>query len=786
MKRIFVRSLTVLVVLLLGATAYLAWTVNQADKALPQWDGIVSAAGLGASVEITRDRYGNPFITAASEADLYFAQGFVHAQDRFWQMALARQVTSGRLSEWLGSLSVRGDRLQRMMGWRHVATRAFEALPEQDRYLLQAYADGVNAWLDSPAYVRPPEMVILHVHPEPWQPADAFMVGYSLHDGLANYGSEVQRTFLHNEGAKPGAYEVFDTNHLPAPPIVSGVSGQAPPARQQPTAAFKQRAFSNNWTLSGAHTASGLPLMASDPQLPVSVPNVWQLQHHTLAGRRMAGATLPGLPGIAVGHNGRVAWGITASYLDEIDFTQLEISEEDPNIYRRGPDGEWQAFEQRTETIRVRFGTDLEDVVRSTPTGVALPAGRPSALLVPGENLTVEGRWAALEFPDGMATSFIHLNRANSVAEGIAALESLHALAMNFSLADDQGNIGYTLAARIPIRPQAHATRIGLAPDDANDWQGTAPNPSIINPPSGRIVSANQVIIGDEYDHYLTDVWAAPYRAWRIHELLDQRERHDPESFRVMQMDTLSPVARELTPLLLEAEPSDDVSRNMLAVLEDWDYRFSLDSAGPTVWLAWVEALRMQMVQDEVGVLAPYWYAMLYTPLTRALSGEKLQWCDDVTTGALEDCAALLKTSLSLAGKVLEERFGADPSQWRWGDHARFVMPHAGFSGLPVLGNRFSRLAAIPGGPESLFINSLMSNGLTPPYQTVFNPSFQAIYDLSDLDGSLFMMSGGASGHAGSPHYNDMTELWLAGERITLQPDSARSENVLVLKPGGG
>jgi penicillin amidase len=782
MKRFLIRSVVGLLALISIVVVYVAITLVRASGGLPQWDGTVEVAGLNGAVEIVRDQDGIPFIQADSERDLYFAQGFVHAQDRFWQMALSRQATEGRLAEWLGGMGLLSDRIARMYGWSHLAQDSLEALADDDRDLLEAYAAGVNAWLESPAFRHPPEMVILHIQPERWKASDAFLAIYQVHRTLSSSGLESIRAVSENTDSPPSAVEMFDKNVLMAPPIIAPTGDESV---LQPTAPFKDRAFSNNWTLSGDHTASGKPLMANDPHLPQTTPGFWQLQHHTVEGRIAAGGSLPGLPGIIVGHNSSLAWGITTALIDVRDFAYVEVHPENPDRYRRSQNEPWQDFDLRVEKIHVRFGKDLTETIRSTTQGVSTPRNLGNFGLFDREGLALEVRDVATDQVSTSPVAFLRLHRAGTVDEGIQAGEAVTSPAMNVSLADTNGAIGYVATGRIPLRPEEHAQTVDLDPADGNErtYLPYLENPRVVNPTSGRIVTANQQIIGEEYPYYLTDRWAAPYRAWRIHELLDQQKIHDVDSFRTMQMDSLSPVARELIPFLMETQPADEADARLMDILRAWDYRFTLDAPAPVAWLTWVEFLNQRVVADDRSAMPTRWGALLYSPLARALGGEHPEWCDDLGTSAVEVCADALRSSLTDARLALEDAFGPDPQGWKWGEVASFRLPHLGFAGLPILDGMFSRYTPLPGGPESNFTNAV--NLLEAPVfsSTSFTPSYQAIYDLSDLDSSLFMILGGSSGHFRSPYYDNLTDDWIAGERIELSPANVSPIATLTLVP---
>jgi len=283
--------------------------------------------------------------------------------------------------------------------------------------------------------------------------------------------------------------------------------------------------------------------------------------------------------------------------------------------------------------------------------------------LLEREGLTLEIRDVATDQVSTTPVALLRLHRAGTVDEGIQAGEAFTSPALNISLSDTNGAIGYVAVGRIPLRPEEHARTVDLDPADGNErtYLPYLENPRVINPHSGRIVTANQRIVGEEYPYYLTDSWAAPYRAWRIHEMLDQRKIHNVDSFRTMQMDSLSPVARELMPFLLETQPADEADARLMDILRAWDYRFTLDAPAPVAWLTWVEFLNQRVVADDRHAIPTSWGALLYSALFRALGGEHPEWCDDLGTTVLENCEDALRSSLTDARLALEDAFGPDP-----------------------------------------------------------------------------------------------------------------------------
>lgn len=760
--------------------AYVGVVFLQASGGLPRWEGTFEVAGPERAVRIVRDENGVAHVFAETERDLIFAQGFVHAQDRFWQMDLMRKRSAGRLSEWFGASALRQDRTARASGFSQAAERLWAQFPAEEKPLLEAYAAGVNAWLNSPAYRRPPEMVLLHVKPEPWRPQDSFLVWRQVYIGLVSSGRENFGARVRQAAKSPEASRIWSSQDTEAPTILPSSAGR------QPTSPVKDRAYSNSWVLSGRHTASGRPLLANDPQLPATSPNFWHLQHLSSPGRTSVGATVPGVPGLVVGRTGRLAWGATNALIDVNDVALIEVDPTDPARYRAGPGQPWREFERRRERFVVRFGGVREETFERTEHGFVVPDDLLSLPFEDAPNLRPEFHLHGLEFETTPAAT-LRITRAESVEEGLSAVEAMTGPAMNLSFADADGRIAYVTSGVIPSRPERHARTVGLAPDDGNarTYLPYAQNPRIVNPPSGRIVTANQQIVGADYPHYLTDWWAPAERARRIHEALDERPVHDPESFRRMQQDNLSPIARTLTPYLLGARAADPKDGALVEALRGWDHRFDPGSTAPTVFMTWVEMLSRRLFADELEGLPPQFRSQLYLAVEFALRGEEAVWCDDVRTPAKETCDAALTASLTDARAALEKAYGADPARWTWGRAHRLHIAHLGFGGVPLLDGLFSRRVVSGAALGGLFTAQLETAAAPRFARSVYNSSFQAIYDLSDLDASLFGMAGGQSGHWRSPFYDNLTDRWVRGERFRIEtdPKSIEAEAELTLRP---
>ena len=782
MKKRGRRIMVGLVALLMLGPAYVGFVLWRSGGGIPVWDGTHEVAGITAPVEVVRDENGIPHIRASTLEDLYFAQGFVHAQDRFWQLAFFRQLAFGRRSEWLGRRMLESDRWWRVLNLAGLSEQAWNDFPEDERPLLEAYSRGVNAWLASDEFRRPPEMVLLHVDPAEWHPTHSILLGYYFHLSQMRDGGELRAAALDLVVPDSSILSAVMGLDREVPAIIPGPDGAS---ATQPTNAFPDGANSNSWTLAGEHTASGKPLMANDPHMSPALPAPWHLQRHDAPGVAGAGATFPGIPGLMMAHNGSLAWAMTNANVDAGDIMLIQPHPEDPTRYRRSDDGPWESFQLRVERFSVRFGDEVVDTVRITPTGVVAPAGAGPSL-TDRSDLVQERRAWGLDLPGAHLAGLLRLQQASTVEEGIRAVEAIPGPMVNLSLADTAGSIAYVTVGRIGARPEAHARTVAFGPGDSNDgsYLPFADNPRLVDPPSGRIVTSNQRIIGPEYPHYLTGSWPDRGRARRIHEMLDERETHDASTFHEMQKDAMSPTARELVPLLVRAEASRASDAELLTLLAEWDYRFDLDDPAPTVFVTWIGFLDQRIVSDEVPDAPPSLLAHSeYQTIAAALSGPRSEWCDDRRTGVRESCAEILALTLRETRDHLDGSLGTDLGAWEWGTAARFVFSHPPFGGMPVLGARFSRSTPIPGGPESLFTNYVSPLDGQPLSRTASVPIYQAIYDLADLDASLFMVYGGASGHFRSPFYDNLVERWVDGERFTLPSDGITPLATLTLQP---
>jgi len=768
--RLALRVLGLLVLLLCvaGAGAYL-----YLRQSLPKTAGEVRLAGLGATVEVLRDRHGIPHIYAASLEDAHFALGFVHAQDRLWQMEMNRRIGSGRLAEILGPAALETDRFMRTLGLRRVAEANLQHYDAETRRLLDAYAGGVNAFLaQSP--VLPPEFWLLGVTPEPWSAADSIVWSKVMAWDLGgNWRSELLRLRLSRTLPLERIQEFlapYPGDAYPRIPDLKALySGME--KRLLPNAVFSHldpdaTPGSNSWVVSGARSASGKPLLAADPHLGLTAPPVWYFPHLHAPGLDAIGGTLPGVPAILVGRNDRIAWGLTNTGADVQDLYLEKLG---------------LPFTQLEETIKVKGGADERLTVRRSRHGPLISDISKTVLEATPRGYALALRWTALEPHDLTMQAGFKIARARDWNEFLAAARALHAPPQSASYADVDGNIGFIAAGRVPVRKRANDLR-GLAPapgwDERYDWTGYVPFealPRAFNPPGGSVILANHKIVPPKYPHHITYEWQAPYRARRIEELLSKTEKHDAASFQRMHADVVSIAVRELLPRFLAAQPHKRLAA--------WDATMTADSAEPLIMAAWWREFARALYADELGAAFRANWSARAVFIHNVLSGQS-HWCDDVRTPAVETCDGLLAASLEKSTEDLQKRYGSD---LKWGEAHVARHRHRPFTREPWLARIFDIRVPSAGDAYTVNAGAVDFNDEAEPFASRHAPSLRAVSDLADPQASVFIHSGGQSGNPLSAHYRNFAAAWARGEYVPMLTERRRLEadgvQRLVLEP---
>ncbi|WP_426957659.1 penicillin acylase family protein [Muricoccus radiodurans] len=757
------RALLVLVGLPLLALALAGGAVWMT---LPGTDSALRLAGLSAPVDITFDSQGIPRIRAASERDAAVAIGVLHARDRLFQMEMMRRGASGRLSEIAGPSTLRLDRFSRTLGLRQRAEADLAALPADARGLLEAYAAGVNAWINARGRLAAPEFLLLG-QPEPWRPADSLLWGKIMGLWLSgNWRTEIERARLARILPPERLAELWPTDDSPGRADLAAVPDPASLTRllaQIPTwgeDAPLPPTASNAWALGAARSTTGAPLLANDPHLGFQAPILWYLARVELPGGRfLAGATSPGVPLMVIGRNDRVAWGFTTTHSDTQDVFLERLSGPDAYETPEGP----RPFTTREERIHVRGRPDEVIRVRETRHGPVISDLDDEP---PGERVMAVAM-ANLAPDDSQAAGLLALNRARSLAEARAAAALITSPAQNLMVADVSGAIGLFLTGRTPIRAEGDGATPAPGWDGSRDWTGWVPFdslPHVVQPESGAVVNANNRVQSPDSEVFLGRDWYGDWRFRRIGELLRQRPRHAPGDLAAMQADPVSVFARESLPALLAFPRPGGSAGTARDLLLGWDGAMRPELPQPLIFNAWWQAFG-RLALAEGGVPANAWSPS--AEFVRFVLGPNgTGWCGRA------GCEALAARALDEAVTALSARFGRNPAAWRWGDAHRARFEHPLLRLVPVVSDFLRIDAPTPGDGETV-----NRGGLARDFSHIHGPGLRIVMDLSSRDGVAAAIATGQSGNPLSTHWRDMNPGWAAGRLVPLSaeaPVSAR------------
>ena len=769
-----------------------------ARSSLPRISGTIHVEGLSGQVEIVRDADAIPHIFAASKLDALFGLGYVHAQDRLWQMEFQRRIGHGRLSEVFGEATLPQDRFLRTVGFGRAARSAWDRLPDDARRQIDAYVAGVNAFLAGDP-VLPPEFALLGFRPAPWTGADVIVwVKMMAWDLSANYSHELlRRDLLARVGAErtaelmpkypDDALSIIEAGqHAPRPHAESPQPPPLSPASASWSAAFAnalagheavrrqllggarlEALGSNNWVVDGTMTASGKPLLANDPHLGTHVPSLWYLAHMSAGEFDVIGATLPGAPAMAIGRNRYIAWGETNVAADVEDLYRERIDPTGKLVEYRG------ALEPLTilrEKIVVSGGEPVDIEVRISRHGPlvsdAINANNAASDAEPKPEPIepLAFRWTALDESDETVVAFLRLNEARNWDDFTAALRHFVVPSQNFVYADVDGHIGYYLPGRIPLRASGDGSSPAEGWTGEMEWTGWIPFdelPHVFDPPEHFIVTANHRPVGQGYPYHIALEFPDPYRAQRIIERLRGGARFTVDDFRDIQADTVSLHAKTLLPLLISrARPQTDPGRQALEILRQWNYNASAESAAEPIFQSWFLRLAAALAGDELGpeILDDYRGRFSYTTrfVTNTLASNSA-WCDDVTTNGREACDDVITRALNEGVADLTGRLGADMTRWRWDGVHRAVFPHQGLDAVGALRPLLSRSIPNVGDWSTVNVGTVL---VDRPYTQEAIPGYRQIVDLSPANDSRFIDAVGQSGHFLSRHYDDFMTDW--------------------------
>lgn len=753
---------------------------------------------LGDSVVISFDESDIPHIQAKTSTDALFALGYLHASERSWQMEINRRLASGRLSEILGKETVAIDRFIRTLGIKHAAEKQFDRYPIATKRLLQSYADGVNTGNAHLGWALPVEYFLTSSKPGHWSPSDsvAWMLMMALDLG-GNWHKELQRLELSQFLSTKQIWEVMPA-YTPGEPVSNvdfakiyrdlNVFNPNPLARDQKSKKLpateltlneipggKDGIGSNNWALNGKLTASGKPLLANDPHLGLSAPAIWYFAHLEAPGLNVIGGTLPGIPGVILGRTEKFAWSFTNTGPDVQDLYVEQLDPKNPGVYR-GPDGPL-AFKVRQEIIDIKGEAPLRFLVKETRHGPVVSESYARAKrAIDTQRFALALRWTALDIENQSVAGLLEMNHAKNLDSFKQALRKNYAPMQNVVMADTDGNIAFQVAGVAPKRSLHHGL-YGVAPalgwEKQYDWTGYVPFdqlPQSHNPDSNWIATANQKVMASNDPNPLTGDWDLPTRYDRIVDLIQGRSSHDLAYMKTMQADTLSLGATPLLDLFKSAQPKHSLSQQAVELSRNFDGNMKVDSAGALIFNAWADQLTRQLF-SRLGYLFTenYGTRSFRQALILQLQNPNSPWCDDPKTEQQETCADASNAALDKALEQLSKQFGNNPRNWSWGNAHIAVSEHRPLSKVPLLGSLFNLSQPFPGDSFSINVGRLELMRAENPYETKQAPSLRTIYDLSDLEKSLFIYQSGQSGWVQNKLYRNMSSLWAKNEYLPLQ-----------------
>lgn len=798
----------------LGALVLLfLWTVL--SRSLPDYNAEMQVEGISAPMEIVRNNDNVPHIFGATDEDVYFGLGLAHAQDRLWQMTLLRRTVQGRLSEIFGTRTARIDELMRRLDLYEIATASVKAQDPEVLAALEAYSRGVNAWLNQVnegALGRgAPEFFLFNPEIAVWQPADSLailkLMGVQLSGHLENEVLRARMSMLLSPERLRDILPDDEKEAIAALPKYTslypglGASYAALRVESDPLSPFPRRAFagaSNAWAAAPERAAAGGSLLANDPHLGFTAPTVWYLARLELASGGIIGGTIPGMPLVLAGRSEDFGWALTSSYLDDQDLYIEKLNPENPEEYLT-PEG-WKRFETKRSIITIKDQPPMTLALRWSENGPVLPGSHYDLASITPPGHVASLAWTLFDREDRSMSSAMRLMQANTVAGGLEATKDYTAPSQNVTLSDREGVAMITIG-KFPARDPGHQTQGRLpAPGwiTENRWQGVLPwdtNPRFEAPESGILGNTNNKMIDRPFPQHVSFDWGDTERIRRWQRLMQVRDVHTRESFIEAQLDTVSPVARSLLPLVGaelwftgEAAPDGTPERKRqqaLALLSEWNGEMSEHLPEPLIASMWLRVLQDKLIRDELGPMADEFTHLEPVFIERVFRNVQgaAAWCDIIQSSPVETCAEIARLALDEAILRLSERYGPSLESWRWGDAHQATHNHPTLGDVPVL-KFITNIHQSTSGDDFTLLRGRSAGTGANPFRNVHGAGYRGVYDFADPDSSVFITSTGQSGHPLSRFYDNLGELWRRGEYIPMSLDGglARAAAVGITK----
>lgn len=727
-------------------------------RAHPVIEGEIKLAGLQESVEVVRDDNGVPHIRAMNEDDLYIAQGYIQAQDRLFQMDLSRRQASGRLSEVVGGAALENDKYFITLGLRRAAEASYEEYSDTAKKVLDKFAEGVNLYIKELTETGkwPIEFKILGYKPEQWTPVDSLTIGkYMAFDLGGHWENQAFRYYLLQSFPEEKAYDLFPSYPEDAPYIIGK---EELDIEKSFASAVIPHEFngSNNWVVSGEKTASGFPILADDPHLSLATPSIWYQMHLEAKNVNVSGVIFAGIPGIILGHNEQIAWGVTNTGPDVQD---LYIEKRNPeNKYEFLYNDNWEEATVIKEQIKVKDEEPVNYEVVVTRHGPIISEFAADS----GEDTVLSLQWTALQ-PSSELEAVLNMNKAQNWDEFERALEGFETPAQNFVFASQDGTIAYKANGKIPIRKKGD----GLLPvpgwTDEYGWENYIPFdelPRVVNPQAGFISTANNKVISDEYPYHISHDWAQPFRQMRIQEVLSSNESITVEDMQDLQMDKKNLQAEEFVPLFIEqlkASKEENVL-DAIAILEKWDFVDEAEEAAPLIFNLWMHEIQDVLFEEHISAEALDLFGgrrqAVDELLRRAMEGNPGPWIED--NGGLKK---VLEEALLRVITEQEDLQGSNMEKWQWGEYHEIYFPHplSSVSPLNLLFNHDGR-KSVGGSTVTVQAAAFKEDGTVN-----HGGSWRFVIDTSDMSTGYHLVGPGQSGHVLNKWYHDQMDSWVNG-----------------------